>query len=54
MKASCRIFVFFFFGYHAPAVWQCVVYHDRERERETQRWRERERKKERLVLARGC
>lgn len=54
MKASCRIFLFYFFGYHAPAVWQCVVYHDRERERETQRWREREEKKERLVLARGC
>lgn len=45
MKASCRIFFFFFFGYHAPAVWQCVVYHDRERERETQRWGEREEKR---------
>lgn len=52
MKASCRIF-FFFFGYHAPAVWQCVVYHDRERERETQRWGERERKKGEVGACQG-
>lgn len=38
----------FFCCYHAPAVWQCVVYHDRVRERR------KKKEKESGVLARGC